>query len=159
MTRKLLCAAAALACAGAAAGCGGGDDDDPAKTTTTPPLTKARFIDRADKICQASTAQLKAAGVKLTAAAKQTGRLPQEQVVTFLQDTSVPIYERMLERLRALRPPPDDAADLDGYLASLAKGIDAVKADPTTYAKTTAPDPFEDSNARARRYGLEVCGS
>ncbi len=158
MHSKLLVAALALACClAAAAGCGGDDDAGKAKTATTPPLTKAQYIDRADKICQASTAQLKAAGVKL--AGGREGKLSQAQIVTFLKDSSVPTYEQMLERLRALRPPPDDAGALDAYLASLANAIDTVKADPAKYAKPTAPDPFDDSNARAERYGLKVCGS
>ncbi len=160
MHRKLLPAAVALACALAAAGCGDDDGGDKAKTTTTAPLTKAQYVERADKICQATTAQLKKEGAKLSAGAAKTGNLPpQDEIVMFLRNTSVPTYERMLASLRVLPPPPDDAAELDGFLASLANAIDTVKEDPAKYSKTSAPDPFDDANARAQRYGMEICGS
>ena len=49
---------------------------------------------------------------------------------------------------------------VDGYIAALANAIDTVKADPVKYSKNTAPDdPFAEANARAKTYGMKVCGS
>lgn len=164
MTRKLTHAAIALLAVGLlAAGCGSDDDGDgdKAKTATTPPaLTKAQYIERSDKICETSTTQIRAAGSKLRSDTAKAGTLPpQEQIVAFLKQTSVPTYQRMLEQLRALEPPPEVAADVDGYLGALKTAIDKVKADPTRYAKSSAADPFDEANARAKRLGLETCGA
>jgi hypothetical protein len=159
---RITAAIVLLSCGLAAAGCGGDDGDKTAAktTTTSAPLSGTQYIARADRICEANTAKLDAAGAKLRDDAAKAGTLPpREQIVTFLRQTSVPTYERMLAQLRALVPPPDDAGPIDGYLAALAIAIDKVKADPAHYAKASAKDPFDEANTRAKRLGLDVCGS
>ena len=160
MKRKLAGAAVTMLVAALAAGCGSGGDNA-AKTTTTSgaPLTKAEFIAAADKLCTANTQRIEKAAAKLRAAAQKTGTLKVPDVATFLIKSSLPAYDDLLDKLRNLTPPTADQKTIDGLIASLAGAIDTAKADPNKYARNGAPDPFDDANARATKYGLKVCGS
>jgi hypothetical protein len=161
MKRKLAGAAVTMLVAAlAAAGCGS-DGDNAAKTATTSgaPLTKAEFIAAADKLCTANTQRIEKAATKLRTAAKKTGTLAVPDVATFLLKSSLPAYDDLLDKLRNLTPPTADQKAIDGLVASLAGAIDTAKADPNKYARNGAPDPFDDANARAKKYGMKVCGS
>ena len=159
MKRERACATTVLLLAGLAAGCGGGDKD--AKTAKGAPatLTKAQFIERGDAICATADRRIEAAAAKLRAKSRKTGTLPVPQVVTFLTQTTMPAYDRMVIGLRNLSPPKGDEQRIDAFIASVAGAIDAVKANPAKYAKRATPDPFADANRRARAYGFKVCGS
>jgi hypothetical protein len=151
-----------LVAALAAGGCGGGGGDDKTVATTpasTGPLTKAQFIAAADKVCKATSDKIAAAAANLRTAADKTGTIPVSKVSKFLTQTSLPAYDAMLDQLRALTPPAGDEKTIDGLIASLAGAIDTAKADPVKYSKNSAPDPFDDANARAMKYGMKVCGS
>jgi hypothetical protein len=167
MKRKLAGAAITMLVAGfAAAGCGGDGKDTSATGATTasttgptPPLTKAAFIARADATCEAAMKRIDAAGRELQGASTQPRKLSQAQITTFLLQSTVPSYERMLGELRDLTPPKRDEKAIDGFVASLASSIDAIKANPSSYAKLTTANPFADANKRAKSYGMKVCGS
>jgi hypothetical protein len=103
--------------------------------------------------------RIDAAGTKLQGASKQPRKLSQAQITTFLLQSTVPSYERMLTELRHLTPPKTDEKAIDGFVASLASSIDAIKANPSSYAKLTTANPFADANKRAKSYGMKVCGS
>ena len=156
MKRRLAGAAITMLVAGVAAGCGGDDTDAPAKRDA---LTKAEFVERADALCAAADRRIEAEAAKLRSSAKKTGTLPSRTVVRFLEQSSIPAYERMLLGLRDLTPPKSDEQRVDGFVASVAGAIDAVKQNPQKYARRTTADPFDDANKRARAYGLKVCGS
>jgi hypothetical protein len=160
MKRKLAGAAITMLVAGLAGGCGGDDGTDTATTATAAgaPLTKAEFVARANEICLATSEQISAAGARLRTA--RPGKLPPEkQIEAFLSDTSLPAYDAMLGRLRDLTPPKRDEKTIDAFIGSLAGAIDTAKANPARYAKTSAADPFDDANARAKAYGMKACGS
>ena len=161
MKRKLAGAAITMLLAGLAAGCGSDGDDTDTTANTPAPLTKAEFVASADSICADTNKKIERAAVKLRAAARKAGdQLAVPLVTQFLEKTSLPAYEEMLGKLRALPPPKADESRIDGYIAALANAIDTVKADPAKYSKNTAPgDPFASSNARAQSYGMKVCGS
>ena len=168
MKRKLAGAAITMLVAGLAAGCGGDDKDSDANgaatTTTTAagptkPLTKAAYIARADTVCEAATTRIDAAGSKLQGSAKNPRKLTQAQIRTFLTQTTVPSYERMLAELRNLTPPKRDKRKIDSFVAELSTAIDAIKANPDTYAKLTTANPFANANQQAKAYGMKVCGS
>lgn len=165
MKRKLAGAVITMLVAGLAAGCGGGDGDaDTAATTTTvtgrAPLTKAQFIARADAICLATVERIRAGAAGLRAAEAKSHKLPPaDQIARFLERTSLPAYDEMVDKLRDLTPPKRDEQAIDAFVGSLAGAIDTAKADPAKYATTSARDPFDDANARAKRYGMKACGS
>jgi hypothetical protein len=166
MKRKLTAAVLTMLAAGLAAGCGG----DGKGTATTgggattgtgggAPPTKAEFVAAADRICAATDAKIEAAAAKLRASATKSGTIPVPQVTRFLTKTSLPAYDELLDKLHTLVPPKGDEKAIDGLVAALAGAIDTAKADPVKYSKNGTPDPFDDANARAQRYGMKVCGS
>ena len=63
-----------------------------------------------------------------------------------------------LDALRALTPPPGDAATIKTLLDDQAKVMDAIEADPNTFTKLAA-DPFAEVDTRWDAYGLTQCGS
>jgi len=150
---------AVLAVAGCGGGGGGDDTTVGATTAGNGPLTKAQYIAAADKVCKETFDKISTAATKLREAARKTGTIPVTQVSKFLTQTSLPAYDQLLDQLRALQPPKGDEKAIDGLIASLAGAIDTAKADPVKYSKNGAPDPFDDANARAMRYGMKVCGS
>jgi hypothetical protein len=168
MKRNVAAAVLTMLVAALAAGCGSSGG---AKSTATvapataagPPavrLTKAQFIFKANDICLGTSNQIAKAASKIRAQTKKTGKLPPTpQVAKFLQDTSLPAYDAMVDKLRDLTPPKRDEKTIDAYIASLAGAIDAAKANPVKYSSTSAPDPFADANARAVKYGMKACGS
>lgn len=160
MKRKLAGAAITMLLAGLAAGCGSDDGEDANTTPAAPALSKADFIASADAICTAKDEQIEPAAARLRDAGRRAGgRLAVPLVEQFLEKTSLPAYETMLGKLRALTPPKGDEKTIDGYVAALANAIDTVRADTETYAKNGAPDPFDGANDRARDYGMKVCGA
>ncbi|MBA3746948.1 MAG: hypothetical protein H0W96_05575 [Solirubrobacterales bacterium] len=177
MKRKLAGAVITMLLASLAAGCG--DDDDKGKaasatttattgSTITPGTTRptikhtpaqAAFVARADAICKATTDRIQAGGAKLRKAGAKNGYVRTSQVVTFLKQTSLPAYDRMIADLRKLAPPKGDEQAINGWIALLARAVSVSKANPEKYAKPNIPDPFAAANQRAQLFGMKVCGS
>lgn len=167
MKRSIAGVAITLVAAGLAGGCGANDDGDsdagPNHGATHPanaPLAKAEYIKRADVICETAVERIQVAGVKIREQSAKSGRRPPDaQVATFIAQTSLPIYDDMLDELRVLPPPTRDATTIDGFITSLERAIDTVEAAPEKYTGGGASDPFDDPTARAKAYGMKVCGS
>lgn len=162
MKRRLAGAAITALVAGLAAGCGGdggGGGGDGSTTAAPTGPSKAQFIARADAICSATARRIDAAAAKLRNASERDGTLPKAEVARFFENTSLPAYEVMLERLRKLTLPQGDERTVDGYLSALAAAVDTFRANPIKFASRTSPDPFATANTRAQRYGLKACGS
>lgn len=158
MKRKLAGAVLTMLVVALAAGCGsdGGGSAKTATTSSGPPLTKVAFVAAAGKICARTTASIAREATRFrNAIAKKTGTLQVPDVVSFYKRTSLPAYDAMLDKLRALSPPKADQKAIDGYIAALAGAIDTVKADPAKFSNKNSPDAFADANARAKSYGLD----
>jgi hypothetical protein len=124
------------------AGCGGDDDKGP---------TKAAYITKADAVC-------KAANDKLTKAAADIGASPTAaQVKTFAAQTAVPNLEAELKELRALDRPKDDKDTIGAIYDALEDAVGKLKSDPSVLTGQT--NPFTEANAKAKAYGLKVCGA
>jgi len=161
MKRKLAGAVITMLAGALAAGCGDGSGDGDASATTAPApaLTKAQFVAAADKVCAETNARIALGATKLKAAGGKTGTIPVPDVARFLTQTSLPAYDAQLDRLRELTPPAGDEQAIDAYVAALAGAIDTARKDTLRYARDPTPDPFDDANAQAQRYGMKVCGS
>ena len=176
---KRLAAGSAAACL-LLAGCGGGDDTPedqpdagttPATTTTTVrPPTRAEFISAADTYCKRANARAKRRNARLVqaqqAATDEQGAL--RAIAPLLRD-GVPFERARIRALRAIEPPPEDAATIDRYLdlASRQTRIverlaDAAKdADVKRFAEagTEQIRLRKRSDSLAKRYGFKECGS
>jgi hypothetical protein len=125
------------------AGCGGSDNKGP---------SKADYIAKADAICKTGNDQI-------NAGAKQLGSSPSEADVTaFLTGKLLPNIEGQLTKLKALEPPKADKDTINAMLNSLESSIAKAKADPATLNASGSTSPFADANAKAKAYGLKVCG-
>lgn len=120
-------------------GCG---DDGP---------TKAAFIAQADRICQAGNDRLATAATALGTAPSAA------RVRRFATATAAPTLRRELRELRALSPPSGDEREIEALLDELDAAIRRLTTDPA--ALSGRVDPFTAANAKARAYGLRVCGA
>lgn len=141
------------------AGCGGGDEDSRADTA----LTKSQFIARAGAICR----DVKRAHRPF---ADKVDRLPRnadlKRVAPILEATLAE-SRKGLARLRALKSPPADEAQIDAYygaaeallrahaqLAGAARSNDRATGDRVAAATGALSD---DERRLARAYGLTDC--
>ncbi|MEY2435794.1 MAG: hypothetical protein QOH64_3434 [Acidimicrobiaceae bacterium] len=113
---------------------------------------RTAFIKSAAKVCDDNATAIEVASAQITAQSNE------EQVALFLKQTLVPLYRTRLDALRALTPPPGDAATIKTLLDDQAKVVDAIEADPNTFTKL-ATDPFAQVDTRWDAYGLTQCGS
>jgi hypothetical protein len=132
------------------AGCGGGDDKG---------LSKADYIKQADAICQkGDDATNKALQAALQALG--TDKPTDEQQAKLAADVAVPNVETQLTALKALGKPKDGGDEVDAMVKALEDATAKVKADPTLLTNDgSSESPFADANAKAKAFGLKVCGS
>lgn len=154
----------------ALAACG---DDSPSA------LSKAEFVEQADAICAATNAEVEPIFEDFYSTAfagMPEGPTTETENQTIMEgfdgvlDEVTPIFERQVEDLRALGAPEADGETIEALLADFESAMtemnevaDAAVAgdEEAIHAMTAedAQDPFSDVNARARDYGLTVCGS
>lgn len=157
-----------------AAGCGGGasstggSSSEP--TRESGPSTKAAFIEEADAECsnyQAQVAPIKAALEELENVPDPESPQNEKKLGEGLNE-AIAAAEGELESLRALQPPPNDAATIEKMLDTAEQGnaigteaAAALEAGDTKRFGELAKE-VEATNNRAKgmaeRYGLEVCG-
>lgn len=147
----------ALAAALTACGGSGSSSGQPAPPTTPDVTAPARmsaarkaFVAKADEICAASNRAIVA-------------KTPQQQpsgtaLERFVQGVVVPSRRTMLRKLRALTPPPGDAAQVGAVLDAISASVDQLGSDPT--AVTAAQPSAEATRAYslAKEYGFTTCG-
>src|SRR5689334_17104526 len=137
-----------LVAALAFAGCGGGDDDK--GDGGGKPLTKAEFIRQADAICTAGDA-------KIAAATKDLGAdTDKDAIAKVIGDSVLPNIQEQHDKIADLAAPKGDEDEIDAMLSTLQAALDKGKADPASIAGES--DPFAEANAKAKAYGLTVCG-
>jgi hypothetical protein len=129
-------------------GCGGSDD------TTEVTVTKATFISEADKICsqsdKAQEAKLNVLGEKV----KQTGKpLGDEELIL---QAGLPPLKKAVEELAELQT-PEDNGQAEAIVADMEAAIKKTEQDPKSLVD--AQNPFTPVTAKARAYGLKVCGA
>ena len=145
-------ALASLAIAPLAAGCLGGGSGGTSQAT----LTRAEFTSRAEQICVNYTKKLSSLSVPsdLAGLAQQGER-------------AVELEQQEVNELRALRPPPAQAAQVDQMLNSIEQAIgdghdliDAARIghrDAVSSAVTSLQGHLETANELARQLDLGTC--
>ena len=141
--------------AAALAGCGG---DEPASTDQGPPepepLTKAQFLNEADRICFATESQIEAAADDLLVGGEEP---PPDEARKLAREFVVPRLRSQVDTIRLLEPPPGDADEIERILEATEMGADQIEADPTAYLDDPPPALVE-AERLARAYGSEECG-
>jgi hypothetical protein len=146
------------------AGCGMSGDD---------PLTKPEFVEQANAICRSTNEELEPIFEKIYADFDDVD--PEDPANEFLlferwDDALVearPVIERQLDDLAELEPPTDDEEFIDRLLTDQDAAVErfvtlvgaAADGDRDALeALDSDDDPFAEIDARAREYGLTVCG-
>ncbi|HEX3561782.1 MAG TPA: hypothetical protein VHU24_02995 [Solirubrobacterales bacterium] len=131
--------------------CGGGSGDSAGSATgaqnrTT--LTKAQFIAKANAICKTGDAALTRTALRAFGGSSATA----SQRAQYATQTGVPIVERMVNELRALPAPPDEAR-FDAILATADQQVAAIKQQPSNFGDQF----FARTDKLAHAYGLPDC--
>jgi hypothetical protein len=145
MRKTLIAGAAVLALTFGVAACGSDDSNEDA-------LTNAELVKQADQICTDFSE-------KFTTLQEESGldnQSSKEDVVAFISDDIVPLYEDELSELRELTPSEEDADAYNDMLDTLESEVNEVAEDPE--AAMSSEDPFAGSRSKAAEFGLEKCG-
>jgi hypothetical protein len=139
------------------AGCGD-DDEGGGGAASGEQLTKAEFIEAGDELCDRFVTETAALDEPMT----------QDEVVTFL-DRAIEIAEQVHDDMAALQPPPDGESVHEALTSALSESTEKVReardaadegdAPAAEAAFAEAVEIGQRSDAEAKEYGFEVCGS
>jgi hypothetical protein len=143
-------AVSALVLTAAFAGCGGSDAQ---------PLTKAEFHAKAKALCKERSKQYFEEALAASRELEKGGHSRSAIEVRVLEQTVIPGMERKMGAVRALEPPPADAAQVDRILTAIEEVVELAKANPQRfiYLQWNFKRPFHESNELAKEYGLSAC--
>ena len=143
------------------AGCGGGDSDasggggSTVDAASTPPgdgFSKAEYIDQANAVCAARSAEVKVKGQRLF---KQIFRDPQPVAAKKMADqVIIPGFEGELNDLLALNVPTEGGNQVSAIYAAIRHMVNELKKDPTWGEFY----PYTKAETLAAKYGLTACG-
>lgn len=129
------------------AACGSSDD------SSGDTLSKSDLITQADQVCSKYNDQL----TDLQADSGLNAGSSKEEIVAFISDEIVPLYKDELADLRELNPSEDDSEAFNDILDTLETELNQVEDDPA--ATISESSPFAGASAKAKEFGLTVCGS
>jgi hypothetical protein len=126
-----------------AAGCDGDEE--------TPAPTRQEFIAQADAICRSAERDLGAAegGV-------YTGDGLDEEEAEVVEEKVIPIFQRQVDEIRELTPPPGDEEKIEAALSAAERDLDDLLEDPGS-----VPKGLREFNRLFQRYGSNTttgCG-
>lgn len=165
-------AIAALLVVAIGVGCGGGDDSSSNATTaskatsaanptsSSAPLSKAKFVARANAICQRRIREgLKAVTEEVEKKAKPGNNQSSKQVQAETVHTLfLPEIEAMMNELAELGTPPKDGEEVEAILVAMRSGFDkSMETEYTSASIASFGQEFRQSVKLARRYGIPSC--
>ncbi len=119
-------------------------------------LTKAEFLRQANEACAHTSKAGKDAHDLLAV------QLAPERRAQIYLDTVLPLFDRQVDRIAALKPPAADRKQVKKILSAARYDSKAfatgLKADPKGTLSSTA-NPFQTSSDMATEYGLKICAS
>jgi hypothetical protein len=130
----------------------GGDGSADAGSSTP---ERAEFIKEADALCLRKGKDIldEIAEIAAPEGVDQATPAVLEQIV---EDALAPSLEAEIRELRALGPPAEDREEVEAVFAAIQTQVDRAREDPITFV--AEGNPFEESQAVAREYGLKICG-
>lgn len=133
------------------AGCGGDDEAGVDEATSEPggaPITKAEFVEEANRICVEAEAAL------------DDVQEPEsmEEAVQLFEDRLIPSLRQQVDRIRDLGFPEADREQLDDLFDRTEEALDEFEAD-IEGALDSQEDPFAEVTDELAEYGLDECAS
>jgi hypothetical protein len=136
-----------LAVAAFAAGCG---DED---SSSADSLTKAEFVDKADKVCSDIEKDTRK---KLLAASKLAkGSSPKQQEEVLVTTIIAPTLQSQAEELGALGAPEGDEEEVEAIVEELEAVAKEAETNPVGIS--TKADPYREADQMMQDYGLDTC--
>lgn len=145
-----------------AGGCGSGDDGDGGGAPPQPRMAKAQLAERLGDICQEHTDRQVIAVERFDrehgiphgpAHEKATAAQLERELVQVI----LPIVRDTIRDVRDLRPPVEEEARFEAFVAALEHGVEASEDDPSWIA-TGATEPFMQARAASAALGTYYCG-
>jgi hypothetical protein len=131
------------------AACGSSDDSSDNEDV----LTNAELVSKADAICTEYNSKFS----DLQDQSGLSSSSSKDEVVSFISDDVVPLFEDQVAALRELQPNDDDSEAYTEIVDTLDSEVQQVKDDPE--AAVDQEDPFAGATAKAKDFGLKTCGS
>lgn len=162
--RSMFAVALALVVAVVAVGCGGSDDDagsaefddSSSAEPATSSMTKAQFVNQANRACGAERENLLA---RAQAYQEETDTFAEEGTPQFAEATRrifLSTFEAEVEAVRALGAPAGEKQRIEAVLTAQQEAIDDVaERGVETYAQIEAA--FAEASELLREYGLRGC--
>ena len=129
-----------------AAGCGG---DEETSQTEAPAPTRQEFIAQADAICRSAEQDLNAQSREL---GFYTPDGLDEEEAEFVEEEVIPNFQRQVDEIQALTPPPGDEKKIEAALSAAERDLDDLLEDPTR-----VPKALRERNRLFERYGSKAC--
>jgi hypothetical protein len=141
----------------AAGGCGGGSSSDSGEISVqTGSLTKAKFVSKANEICEERKQQferkLEALEANLPA---QVSKSQQAQAAKLIASLINPTYKKLIDQISSLGAPSGDEEQVGSFLSAVQQSLDELRQQPTKAFEGLTP--FERASKLARAYGLSTC--
>jgi hypothetical protein len=158
--QKFYFIAAVFAALVIASGCGGENNSSPGGASEatganvsveTGSLSKAEFIERADKMCEAANKQTNREYNAYVKAPSGNATLEVMVVNTIL----IPTYTKLVNQISSLRVPRSDEEHVTDFVSAIQRALDRAQAEPSKlFEKRT---PFPQAAKLAKTYGLTGC--
>ncbi len=134
------------------AGCGGDGE-----TTEAPAPNRQEFAAQADAICRSAEQDLGAAQEDLEDEFAALGsRADQRAEAAFVEEEVIPIFQRQVDEIRELTPPPGEGEEIEAALSAAERDIADLHAD-----QSRVPKGLRGFNHLFQRYGGDTsrgCG-
>jgi hypothetical protein len=118
---------------------------------TTPALSKSDYVIQANAICSEAESQI--IGFQ-TDSGSESGSPDAGAARTELLGQITPVAQRAIDELKALTPPPEDAAMINEGIQRMQATLDTAQTNPTAII-----DPIGISGPELNEYGLTSCFS
>jgi hypothetical protein len=132
------------------AACGSSDDSGDSGDAT---LSNSELITQADQVCSDYNDKL----TKIQEDSDLSSDSSKADITAFISDEIVPLYKDQIADLRELNPNEDDSEAFNDIVDTLDSELKTVEDDPE--ASIDESDPFAGATAKAKEFGLKVCGS
>jgi hypothetical protein len=128
----------------------------PAPPSHSGQMTKARFVEQAEKICKQGREGILAAVGAYIKEHRGQGSSASETAAAALKAEFLPSVQDQIDKLRALDVPEGDEAEVQAILDSMQVAVDTGK-ESSGNSSAEISKPFAKSGSLARQYGLSAC--
>ena len=137
----------------------GSDESKTTPAAVLQGLGRAEFVGKADQICVQGRKRLIVTGNRVFGDLGPNENPSDAAVTAFAHSQAIPILTQQYQRLRELKPPANDRAQIERILDLADQGIEQLRSDPTILNRGSGvPPALQQARQLAFQYGLGACG-